>query len=109
MLFHRSRSFLAVVAVLGLLAIAGCTKKSVKAVVIEKRYVPAHVEGTEYKEGEMSHEQWLVTVEMENGRKNNAPVTEAQWNSLKVGDAVVAKYSQGNYTGTIWGIDLEKK
>ena len=86
----------------------GCAKKSQKAVVIAKDHIPAHVEGTEYQERQTDREQWLVKVEMENGRKAEAPVEKAQWESLKVGDSVHASYSEGKHTGTIWAIDLRK-
>ena len=102
---HVPRSALLVLVVM--LAF-GCAKKSQKAVVLAKEHIPAHVEGTEYQERQTDHEQWLVKVEMEGGRKAEAPVDEAQWQSLKVGDRVHASYSEGKYTGTIWAIDLRK-
>jgi hypothetical protein len=86
----------------------GCAKKSQKAVVIAKEHIPAHVDGTEYQERQTDREQWLVKVEMENGRKAGAPVEKAQWESLKVGDHVHASYSEGKHTGTIWAIELRK-
>jgi hypothetical protein len=88
--------------------LVGCTKATQHAIVIDKAHIAAHVEGTEYKEREMDHEQWLVKVQIENGPKANAPVDQDLWNALKVGDRVRAKYSRGNYTGTIWAIDIEK-
>jgi hypothetical protein len=86
----------------------GCAKKSQKAVVIAKDYIPAHIEGTEYQERQTDREQWLVKVEMEGGRKADAPVDKVQWESLKVGDRVHASYSEGKHTGTIWAIELRK-
>ena len=86
----------------------GCAKKGQKAVVIAKEHIPAHVEGTEYQERQTDREQWLVKVEMEGGRKAEAPVDEAQWKSLKVGDRVHASYSEGKHTGTIWAIELRQ-
>jgi len=100
-------SVLAAVALI--VSCGGCAKKTEQAKIVGKEYIPAHVEGTEYKEREMEHEQWLVEVQMEDGRRTNAPVDEAQWKTLKVGDRVQAKYSQGKYTGTIWGIDIQKE
>ena len=88
---------------------SGCTKKGQRAVVMAKQHIPAHVAGTEYKEREMDHEQWLVTVEMEDRQTKDAPVEKEQYDALKVGDRVRAKYSQGNYTHTIWAIDIEKE
>ena len=63
--------------------VVSCAKKSQKAVVIAKDHTPAHVEGTEYQERQTDREQWLVKVEMENGRKAEAPVDKPQWDSLK--------------------------
>ena len=86
----------------------GCAKKSQDAVVIDKQHIPAHVEGTEYAERQTDREQWWVKIEMAGGRKAEAPVDEAQYQSLKIGDHVRANYSEGNYTGTIWAIELRK-
>lgn len=94
---------------LSALLLVGCTKKTHDAVVVGKEHIAAHVEGTGYKEREMDHEQWLVKIQIENGPKANAPVEQDQWISLKVGDRVRAKYSQGDYTGTIWAIDIVKQ
>lgn len=106
LLFSFSRSLL----IFGLMSLtSGCSKKTQDAVVVAKEHIAAHIPGTEYKEREMDHEQWLVEVQLESGRKTNAPVDEVQWNALKVGDRVQANYSQADYTGTIWGIDIRKK
>jgi hypothetical protein len=43
-----------------------------------------------------------------NGRTVDVPVDKDQWNSLKQGDRVEATYHEGNYTGTIWAIDVKK-
>ena len=102
---HVPRSVLFVLVVM---LTYGCTKKSQKAVVIAKDHIPAHVEGTEYQERQTDREQWWVKVEMENRREADAPVDEAQWQSLKVGDRVEASYSEGKHTGTIWAIELRK-
>ena len=86
----------------------GCTKRSQSAVVISKEHIPARVEGAELKERQLDRERWLVKVEMESGRKAEADVDEVLWQSLKVGDRVVAEYSEGNYTGTAWVVELRK-
>ena len=101
-----TRLFLALVFVV---TFPGCSKESQDAVVIGKEHIPAHVEGTEYKEREMDHEQWWVDVRMKSGLRANAPVDEAQWNALKPGDRVRAKYAEGKYTGTVWAIDIQKE
>ena len=87
----------------------GCTEKSQEAVVIGKERIAAHVEGTDYKERESDHEQWVIEIKMKSGMRASAPVDEAQWNALKPGDRVRAKYSQGKYTGTIWAIEIQKE
>ena len=89
--------------------VSGCSDRSQDAVVIAKEHGAAHVEGTEYKERELDHEQWLVEVRMKSGLRARAPVDEAQWNVLNAGDRVRARYSQGKYTGTVWAIEIEKE
>jgi hypothetical protein len=93
--------------------LAGCKAKSQTAVVLSKKFVPAlkaPADGTEPapQEGTTPHDRWLVRVEMADGKKVDADVDKAQWNHLRVGDKVQAAYSQGNYTGTVWRIDLSQ-
>lgn len=90
------------------LSLVGCTKKSQSAVVLEKEYIPARVEGAELKERQLDREQWLVRVEMADGRKATASLDEAEWKTFQVGDRVRADYSQGNYTGTVWVVEIHK-
>lgn len=97
----------------GLFLLAGCNTKSQTAVVLSKKFVPAlkvPADGAEPapQEGTTPHDRWLVRVEMADGKKVEADVEEAQWNQLRVGDKVKATYSQGNYTGTVWRIDLSQ-
>ena len=60
-----------VVALLLLLVLGGCEKKSGEAVVVEKDYIAAVKQGEEIKdERATNHEQWLVKVRMlDNGRR----------------------------------------
>lgn len=90
------------------LGLAGCTKKSQPAVVLSKEFIPAHVEGTELKERQTHHDRWLVKVEMESGRKAEADVEPEQWKTLKIGDRVRADYNEGNYTRSIWTVELHQ-
>jgi hypothetical protein len=92
-----------------LLGVASCAKKSQNAVVVAKEHIPAHVEGTPYQEREMDREQWLVKIQFEGGRTTSAPVDAEQWKTLNVGDRVVAQYSEGKHTGTIWAIEVRKQ
>jgi uncharacterized lipoprotein NlpE involved in copper resistance len=53
-----------VVALLLIIGLCGCEKKSGEAVVIGKEYVAAAKEGEEIKdERATNHEQWIVKVE----------------------------------------------
>jgi hypothetical protein len=91
---------------LAALVLASCAKKTQNGVVIGKEYIPAHGEGMEYRERQTDREQWWVTVEMTDGRKANAPVDLEPWKAFKIGQRVRADYSEGKYTGTIWGIEI---
>ena len=48
-----------------------------------------------------------VTVEMVNvSRRFVVHTDRAHYDKLKKGDRVKVKYSEGNYTGTVWGADF---
>ena len=65
------------------------------------------VRGTSRDPRALRTEQWNVKVRMtENGREFNVPTEQTRWERLKSGDRVKVKYSQGNYTGTIWGAEI---
>lgn len=64
--------------------------------------------GTSRDPRALSTEQWNVTVRMvDGGRVFNVPAERVRWEKLKAGDRVRVKYSQGNYTGTVWGAEIE--
>jgi hypothetical protein len=67
------------------------------------------VRGTANDPRALGFAKWLVKVRMmENGRQFNVPTEEVQWDKLKTGDRVKVKYSQGKYTGTIWGAEISE-
>jgi len=98
-----------VVALLLLLVLGGCEKKSGDAVVVGKDYVAAVKQGEEVKdERATNHEQWVVEVRMlDNGRKIQVRADRAQWEKLRENDRVKVTYRAGKYTGTVWDADIE--
>ena len=76
--------------------------------MIAKEHIPAHVEGTELRERQTHHEQWLVDIKMADGRRATASLDEAEWKTFQVGDRVRADYNQGSYTGTVWYVEIHK-
>jgi hypothetical protein len=52
-------------------------------------------------------EQWRIKVRMVgDGRGFTVRAEKAQFERLKVGDRVKVRYSQGKYTGTVWGAEI---
>jgi len=98
-----------VVALLLLLVLGGCEKKSGDAVVVGKDYVAAMKQGEEVKdERATNHEQWVVEVRMlDNGRKIQVRADRAQWEKLRENDRVKVTYRAGKYTGTVWDADIQ--
>jgi hypothetical protein len=98
-----------VVALLLLLVLGGCEKKSGEAVVIGKDYVAAAKQGDEIKdERATNNEQWIVEVRMrDNGRTIQVRAGRAQWEKLRENDQVKVTYRVGKYTGTVWDADIE--
>ena len=98
-----------VVALLLLLVLGGCEKKSGDAVVVGKDYVAAAKQGDEIKdERGTNHDQWIVEVRMrDNGRKIQVRADGAQWEKLHENDRVKVTYRAGKYTGTVWDADIQ--
>jgi hypothetical protein len=98
-----------VVALLLLIVLGGCEKKSGDAVVVGKDYVAAVKQGEEIKdERATNHEQWIVKVRMlDNGRKIQVRADQAQWEKLRENDRVKVTYRVGKYTGTVWDADIQ--
>jgi hypothetical protein len=54
-----------------------------------------------------TEEQWRVTVEMTgNGRRLVVRTDRKHYEMLKKDDRVKVKYSEGNYTGTVWSAEF---
>jgi hypothetical protein len=98
-----------VVALLLLLVLGGCEKKSRDAVVVGKDYVAAAKQGEEIKdERAANNEQWIVKVRMlDDGRRIDVRADRAQWERLRENDRVKVTYRAGKYTGTVWDADIQ--
>ena len=98
-----------VVALLLLLVLGGCEKKSGDAVVVGKDYVAAMKQGEEVKdERATNHEQWIVEVRMlDNSRAISVLADRGQWERLRENDRVKVAYRMGKYTGTIWDAEIK--
>jgi hypothetical protein len=98
-----------VVALLLLLVLGGCEKKSGDAVVVGKDYVAAMKQGEEVKdERATNHDQWIVEVRMrDNGRTIQVRADRVQWEKLRENDQVKVTYRKGKYTGTVWDADIQ--
>ena len=86
-----------VVALLLLLVLGGCEKKSGDAVVVGKDYVAAVKQGEEVKdERATNHEQWIVKVRMrDNGRTIQVQADQARWEKLHENGRVKVTYRVG--------------
>ena len=52
-------------------------------------------------------EQWRISVRMvEGGRSMTVRAKRAQYERLKPGDRVKVRYSEGDYTGTVWSAEI---
>ncbi len=98
-----------VVALLLLLVLGGCEKKSGEAVVIGKDYVAAAKQGEQIKEERATNnEQWIMKVRMlDNSRTIQVRADRGQWEKLRVNDRVKVAYRTGKYTGTIWDAEIK--
>ena len=66
------------------------------------------VRGTSKDPRAGTEEKWLVKVEMvEVSRAFNIYTDRAHYEKVKVGDRVKVRYSEGKYTGTVWGSEIE--
>ena len=75
----------------------------VDGVVIKKE-----VRGTSKDGRALKEEQWLVRVEMvQVSRAFNIHTDRAHYDRVKVGDKIKVSYSEGKYTGTVWGSEIE--
>lgn len=66
------------------------------------------VRGTSKDPRAGSEEKWLVKVEMVRvSRRFNILTDRARYEKVKVGDRIKVSYSEGKYTGTVWGSEIE--
>jgi hypothetical protein len=66
------------------------------------------VRGTSKDPRAGTEETWLVKVEMvEVSRAFNIHTDRAHYEKVKVGDRIKVRYSEGKYTGTVWGSEIE--
>ena len=66
------------------------------------------VRGTGRDPRAMTHEQWLIKVEMIGDQSHFTIHSDrAHFLKLKPGDRVRVSYKQGKYTGTIWSAQIE--
>jgi hypothetical protein len=98
-----------VIALLLMISLGGCERKSGDAVVIGKDYVAAVKQGEEIKdERATSHEQWIVKARMlDNGRTIEVRASRAQWEKLHENDRIRVTYRVGKYTGTVWDAEID--
>jgi hypothetical protein len=65
------------------------------------------VRGTSKDPRAGSEEKWLVKVELvEVSRRFNIYTDRAHYDKVKVGDRIKVRYSEGKYTGTVWGSEI---
>jgi hypothetical protein len=98
-----------VVALLLMIGLGGCEKKSGDAVVVGKDYVAAAKQDEEIKDARATnHEQWIVKVRMlDNSRTISVRADRAQWERLRENHPVKVAYRIGKYTGTIWDAEIK--
>ena len=85
-------------------SLMACTQKSGDAIVLSKEHIAA-IPAT--KEQAAQPEYWVVKVEMVSDlRKVDVRVEQARWDTVKAGDRLAVSYSQGKYTGTVWGSEI---
>jgi hypothetical protein len=66
------------------------------------------VRGTSKDPRAGGEEKWLIKVEMvAAGRSFNIYTDRAHYDKVKVGDRIKVRYSEGKYTGTVWGSEIE--
>lgn len=76
-------------------------------IVVEGHVMKKEVRGTSRDPRAATEEQWRVTLEMLSPSQTLIVRTDrAHYDKLKKGDRVKVKYSQGNYTGTVWGAEI---
>jgi len=66
------------------------------------------VRGTSKDPRAGSEEKWLIKVEMVGASRSfNIYTDRAHYDKVNVGDRIKVRYSEGKYTGTVWGSEIE--
>lgn len=90
------------------LFLSGCAQKTGDAVITGKEHFPAAEPGTTPGKRQLSNPQWIINVEMvKGGRKIDVHVDETEWQRRTKGERVLVSYSEGKYTGTVWGAEIK--
>jgi len=77
-------------------------------IAVDDIVMKKEVRGTSKDPRAGSEEKWLVKVEMvQVSRRFNIYTDRAHYDKAKVGDRIKVKYSEGKYTGTVWGSEIE--
>ncbi len=77
-------------------------------VAVDSYVMKKDVRGTGKDPRAMTHEQWLIKVEMMRDQSHFTIHSDrAHFLKLKPGDRVRVSYKQGKYTGTIWSAQIE--
>lgn len=77
-------------------------------IAVDSYVMKKEVRGTSKDPRAGTEEKWLVKVRTVGaGREFNIHTDRAHYEKLKVGDRIKVRYSQGKYTGTVWGSEIE--
>jgi hypothetical protein len=77
-------------------------------IVVDGIVMDREVRGTSRDPRAGTEEQWSVKVRLvADGRRFNVQADKAKWEKLKPGDRIKVKYSEGKYTGTVWGAEIQ--
>jgi hypothetical protein len=75
---------------------------------VDSYVMKKEVRGTSKDPRAGTDEKWLVKVRLvEGGRGFNIHTDRAHYEKVKVGDRIKVRYSEGKYTGTVWGSEIE--
>ncbi len=88
---------------------AGTTRELKPTEIVVDGYVmEKDVRGTSKDPRVLTHEQWLVRVELASGgRKIHVHADRKQFEKLKPGNHVEITYREGKYTGTVWSAEIK--
>ena len=76
-------------------------------ITVDQYVMKPEVRGTSKDPRAFAAEHWRIAVRMvESGRQFNVLADQSQWEKMKPGDRVKVRYSEGKYTGTVWGAEI---